>query len=402
MRELYKKLLTGGVIAFVVAISFFAGLFVDAQKVKVSIDGAEKGGRLSEAEFREFWKVWDLINEKHVNSGSASSTPDKEKVYGAIQGLVASVGDPYTQFFPPVESKEFEQELSGSLEGVGMTVGARDGVLMVIAPLKNSPAERAGILPEDVIVQVGDKNVIGMSVDDAIRLIRGPKGTSVEISVQRKGKDDLLKFSIVRDVIQIPTIETQKKGDVFVVKIYEFNATASTLFRNAMKEFFYSGSKKLVIDVRNNPGGYLESAVDVASWFVPTGKVIVTEDFGVKKKPVVHRSKGYNVFGSNTKIVILTNGGSASASEILAGALSEYGVATIVGEKTFGKGSVQELVPLADGTSLKITIAKWLTPLGNSISAQGLKPQIEVKMTEEDYKGGKDPQLDKALEILKK
>lgn len=407
MNDLYKKITYFATISFVVAISFCAGLFVDAQRINnlaVPIETITGKDALKpdNVDFGKFWKVWETIDKKYVDGGMASTTLAQDRVYGSIKGLVDSLGDPYSEFFTPVESEAFETELAGSLEGVGMTVGFKEGALTVIAPLKGSPAERAGVMPGDFIAKIDGTDSLSMNVDAAIKLIRGPKGTTVKLTLLRKDAKEPIEVSIVRDVIQIPTVETQKKDGVFIVKIYEFNATASNLFRSAMKEFFYSGSNKLIIDVRNNPGGYLNSAVDVASWFLPSGKIVVTEDYGDRRSPVEHRSKGYNVFSGKTKIVVLTNGGSASASEILAGALSDYGVATIVGEKTFGKGSVQEVVPIGDGTSLKITIAKWLTPLGKSISKEGLTPVFEVKMTQEDAKAGLDPQLDKAIEIVKK
>ncbi len=407
MNDLYKKITYFATISFVVAISFCAGLFVDAQRINnlaVPIETIVGKDALkpNNVDFAKFWKVWKTIDEKYVDGGMASTTLAQDRVYGSIKGLVDSLGDPYSEFFTPVESEAFETELSGNLEGVGMTVGFKEGALTVIAPLKGSPAEKAGVLAGDIIAKIDGTDSLSMNVDAAIKLIRGPKGTTVKLTMLRKDAKEPIEIPIVRDVIQIPTVETQKKDGVFIVKIYEFNATASNLFRGAMKEFFYSGYDKLIIDVRNNPGGYLNSAVDTASWFLPSGKIVVTEDYGDRRSPIEHRSKGYNVFGGKTKIVVLTNGGSASASEILAGALSDYGVATLVGEKTFGKGSVQEVVPIGDGTSLKITIAKWLTPLGKSISKEGIKPVFEVKMTQEDAKAGLDPQLDKAIEIVKK
>jgi carboxyl-terminal processing protease len=199
----------------------------------------------------------------------------------------------------------------------------------------------------------------------------------------------------------MPTVDTEKKGDVFIIRLYSFSAISPDLFRNALREFMMSGTNKLILDLRGNPGGYLEAAQDMASWFLPTGKVIVSEDFKDKSKNQVFRSKGYNIFNDKLKFVILIDGGSASASEILAGALHEHGVAKLVGAKSFGKGSVQELVDITSDTSLKVTIARWLTPNGNSISHMGIMPDVEVKLDEEAYKKDRtDTQLNKALEIL--
>jgi carboxyl-terminal processing protease len=324
-----------------------------------------------------------------------------DKVWGAIEGLAASYGDPYTVFFPPVESKVFEEEISGSFGGVGMEIGIDDGVLTVISPLKGTPAYEAGVLAGDKIVAIDDKPALRMNTDEAIKLIRGEIGTKVSITFIRKGVDQPIVKNIIRKAIEIPTVKTKllPKG-VFVIELYNFSATSPNLFRASLREFIESGSDKLVIDLRNNPGGYLEAALDMASWFLPTGKLVVTEDFGEKKDAHEYLSKGYDIFTDKLKLAILVNEGSASASEILAGALQEYGKATLVGERTFGKGSVQELVPLTSDTSLKITVAHWFTPFGKSISQGGLAPDIEVKLTPENTKGGVDPQLDAAVKYL--
>ncbi len=356
------------------------------------------------ADFAPFWKAWQILEEKFVPSGTTTEKlTDQAKIWGAIGGLAASYGDPYTTFFPPAESKIFNEEISGSFDGVGMEIAIQEGILTVVAPLKGTPADRAGVKAGDKIIEINNKPAAKMSVDRAISLIRGEKGTTVNVTFSREGVKDLIVKALVRESIAIPTIDTKLlPNGVFVINLYSFSEVSPDLFRQALREFIESGSDKLILDLRNNPGGYLEAAVSMGSWFLPTGKVIVTEDFGGKKDSVVHRSRGYDVFNDNLKFVILVNGGSASASEILAGALSEYGKAVLVGNKTFGKGSVQELVDITKDTSLKITVAHWLTPLGNSISNGGLTPQIEVKITPEDIKAGRDPQLEKAVEYLLK
>ncbi|OHB16176.1 MAG: hypothetical protein A2431_02070 [Candidatus Zambryskibacteria bacterium RIFOXYC1_FULL_39_10] len=349
-----------------------------------------------------YWKAWKILDEKFAPAGT--TTPivgDDDKLWGSIEGLASSYDDPYTVFFPPVESKAFEEEISGSFGGVGMEVALQDGMLTVVAPLKGTPAEKAGVISGDKILMIGEKSTSNMSTDEAIKLIRGEVGTPIVVTFGRKGADGPLVKTLVRDNIEIPTINTKiVSGDVFVISLYSFSAISPNLFRGALREFVESGSDKLVLDLRNNPGGYLEAALDMASWFLPTGKVVVTEDFGEKQEPRIYRSKGYNVFSNDLKFAILVNEGSASASEILAGALREHDKAILVGAKTFGKGSVQELVSLTDETSLKITVAHWLTPLGNSISEGGLTPDIEVKLTPDNVKDGNDPQLNAAVEYL--
>jgi len=214
-----------------------------------------------------------------------------------------------------------------------------------------------------------------------------------------------IDVEIVRDTIQIPIVETERKGkdgEIFVIKMYSFTENSPMLFQNAVKEFAYSTSTKMILDLRGNPGGYLDAAVDMASWFLPEGKVIVTERFGDGKENVFKSLSGRGIFNENLKMVILVNEGSASASEILAGALKEHNIAKLVGQKTFGKGSVQELVEIPGGSSLKITVAKWLTPNGNSISEKGIEPDYKVEIKKADTDKDKDPQMEKAIEILNK
>ncbi len=384
-------------------------------------------------DFAPFWKVWNILNERHVavhqlatstatssasgSGANASSTAaagaksdeptDQEKVWGAIQGLASSLKDPYTVFFPPVEAKNFAAEIRGNFEGVGMEIGIRDHALTVVAPLKGSPAERAGVRTGDKILRIDGKPSLDLPVDQAVGMIRGQKGTQVTLSLVREGKRDPLEVKITRDVIDMPTLDTTLRDDgVFVMRLYSFNAISNDLFRKGLQEFINSGSNKLILDLRGNPGGYLDVAVDMASWFLPKGAVVVREDFSTKLKKQeeeIMRSAGYDIFKAGAvKMVILVDGGSASASEILAGALSEHGIATLVGEKTFGKGSVQELVPITKDTQLKVTIARWLTPNGVSISERGITPSVIVKRTPEDVEKDRDPQLNKAVEILLK
>ncbi|MEK7538337.1 MAG: S41 family peptidase [Patescibacteria group bacterium] len=358
-------------------------------------------GQAGNLDMQPFWKTFDVLNEKFVATTASSSVPtDREKVFAAIEGLTSSYGDPYTSFFPPKEAKQFEDEVRGDFGGIGAEIGLRDEILTVVAPLKGTPAERAGLKSGDVILKIDAKFTAGLSVEDAVSLIRGPKGTQVVLMVKQNG--DAKEVAITRDTINIPTIDTKLREDgVFVISLYSFSANSPTLFRGALREFILSGSDKLVLDLRNNPGGYLNAAIDMASWFLPLGKVVVVEDGGVKAQQKINRSQGYNVFTENLKMVILINGGSASASEILAGALNEHNIAKLVGEKSFGKGSVQELVEITPDTSLKVTIARWLTPNGHSISENGLVPEIKVETTKEDIKNKYDRQMEKAAEILK-
>ncbi|MEX0931358.1 MAG: S41 family peptidase [Candidatus Paceibacterota bacterium] len=353
-------------------------------------------------DFSAFWKAWAILDQKYVSASSTEVHDPQDRVWGAIAGMTASFNDPYTVFFPPVESEKFQEEISGNFEGVGMEVGIRDGLLTVIAPLRGTPAERAGVLSGDIIIRIDDVLATEKTIEEAVRMIRGERGTVVTLTVAREGNDEPIEIPITRDVIDIPTLTTELRDDgVFVISLFNFSAPSSNLFRNAVREFTQSGATKLVIDLRDNPGGYLESSVEMVSYFIPEGKVVVKEDFG-DGKVQEFRSLGNKLFITNPEIVILINRGSASASEIFAGALSEYGVATLVGERTFGKGSVQELVDITDSTSLKVTVAQWVTPKGTSISNGGLVPDVEVKQDPEDLENGIDTQLERAVEILTK
>lgn len=356
----------------------------------------------------------DLLNQVKSNLDSkfvfwkATSTlpTEKELEYGMIKGYVDSYKDPYTVFMPPQEAKNFAENVQGSFGGVGMNVGMKDGNIVVIAPLKDSPAMKAGIKAGDVIVKVDGRNMLGESSELAVSLIRGQIDTKVTITVLHPNEKETKDITITRKEIKIPTIDTEKKNGVFVIKLYNFSAESGELFNKALNDFVASGLKHLVIDLRGNPGGYLESAVNIASFFLDSGKMVVEEKQGKGEITVEHRSKGFAGVPYGTKIVVLVDGGSASASEILAGALKDHKVAKVVGVKSFGKGSVQELVSLSDGSSLKVTIAKWFTPNGVNISESGITPDIKVEVGTSTPKNKDgtlvDIQLNKAIETVKK
>lgn len=407
--NLIKKNFGTVVAVILVAIIFFSfGYYKGKDESSVLISSSEVTnktlGQPLGVDFAPFWKAWSVLDDKFVPSSTSTETvTNQDKVWGAIQGLASSYGDPYTVFFPPVQSELFESDVRGNFEGVGMEVVSQDGILTVVAPLKGSPAEKAGILSGDKIISIDDKSTANLSTDEAVKYIRGPKGTTVRLTVFREGETEPRVIKVTRDVIDIPTINTKDLGNgIFKIDLYNFSATSPNLFRRALREFVESGDNKLILDLRGNPGGYLEAAIDMASWFLPSGKVVVRENFGEGKEETIYRSKGYDVFSDKLKFVILVDEGSASASEILAGALSEHGKAILVGEKTFGKGSVQELVNITADTSLKVTIARWLTPNGLSISKQGITPEYVIKRTQEDRAANRDPQLQKAIEILNK
>ncbi len=387
--------------AFFVGVRFGYGNRPAVEKVSVLLN--KENDKPGNVDFSPFWKAWSILNEKYVIDHSTSSPKitDQDKVWGAVSGLVNSLGDPYTVFLPPEKKKRFEDDISGNFSGVGMEVGIKDGIVTVIAPLPDSPAKKAGILAGDKILKIDDTITSDMSTDEAVSLIRGEKGKPVKFILAREKVDKPIDITVIRDTITIPTLDTKTLDNgIFVIKLYNFSAPSADLFRQALRDFINAKTDKLIIDLRGNPGGFLEAATDMASWFLPKDKPIVIEKHGDGGEDKVYKSRGYDVFTDKLKMVILVDRGSASASEILAGALSEYKIATLVGETTFGKGSVQELVPLTSDSSIKITIAKWYTPLGKSISKSGITPEIEIPFTEEAFKAGTDPQQEAAVKIL--
>lgn len=349
-----------------------------------------------------FWKAWNALNANYVITHASSTLPtSKDRLFGAISGLASSYGDPYTVFFPPVEAKAFADNISGSFAGVGMEIDVKDNVLTVIAPLKGTPAAAAGIKAGDIVAAIDGKTTDGLSTEKAVSEIRGPIGTTVDLTIIRDGKS--LDIKIVRDTIQIPETDDglDPKNGVYHIALYEFTSNSADLFNQALVRFKASGGNKLVIDLRSNPGGYLDAAVDIASHFLPKGATVVTEDFGGKGTNQVHTSLGYDDVPVGTKIVVLIDSGSASASEILAGTLQDTHTATLIGTKSFGKGSVQTLIDLDKG-SLKVTVARWITPLGHWIMGNGITPDITVPYAPVGATTTPkvDPQMARAVQFL--
>lgn len=349
-------------------------------------------------DFGIFWEVWDKLKNQHIYG---EKTENQKMVYGAISGVVDSLDDPNTVFFPPSDSKKFVEDISGEFGGIGAEIDIRNEQLVVVAPLKNTPAERAGLKGGDKILAINGTPTAGLAdVNEAVKKIRGPVGEEVVLTILRNGWTKPRETPIVREIIQIPTLELDMKEDKIAhIKLYSFNEKAVYAFHNAIIEAALNGADGIILDLRNNPGGFLEVAVNLAGWFVDKGSVVTTEEFRSGEKRDF-RANG-NAALKNAPTVILVNKGSASASEILAGALRDHLGIKLIGETTFGKGTVQELQDLRDGSSLKITVAHWLLPKGTVIEKNGLTPDIEVKLKEEDVKDGKDPQLDKAIEVLK-
>jgi len=395
----YKK---HAIWALVLIIIFIAGIFAGPGVLRrLNLEPAYAQAIETDADLDLFWHVWGILDNKYPFD---ESEPDTDaKVYGAIRGLASSYDDPYTVFFPPEESKSFAEDVQGEFGGVGMEIGPEEGYVVVVSPLKGTPADEAGMEAGDIILAVDEESVLGMSVNEVVALIRGEKGTDVVLRIVREGRDEPFDISITRDIIEVPTVEAEFINDeIYHISLYSFTENSIRDLAEALDKFVASDASRIILDMRGNPGGYLSAAIDVASFFVPEGKVIVKEDFGEERDPLVYRSQGYPLpLPEDFAMVVLVDKGSASASEIVAGALRDYEIAELVGVQTFGKGSVQELINLPNKTSLKITVARWLTPKGVSISKEGLTPDHVIEFDREAYeKDETDVQLNKAVSLL--
>jgi carboxyl-terminal processing protease len=406
-RKLMNKILVIGFIVLFSISSFWFGL--QRGKKEGSVSSLEqmplestliinKDRSIDTLDFSLFWKVWDILKEKYVDS----SKLDAQKLfYGAIKGMLSATGDPYTSFFDPEENKKFNEDITGSFEGIGAEIGIKGGILTIVAPLEGAPAEKAGLRAGDKIIKIEDKSTSDISIDEAVDMLHGKKGTEVKITIFREGEQDSREISIIRDVINVKSVKFEEKdGNIAYIKISRFGDNTFKEFGAALKEINKQETKGIILDLRNDPGGYLETAVEIGSKMLPKGNVIVIEENGSGKQDKL-LARGGDEF-SGMKTVVLINEGSASASEILAGALRENrDNVTLVGKKSYGKGSVQEFLNLSGGTAMKVTVAKWLTPKGNQINEKGISPDVEVELTNDDYDNNRDPQLDKALEIVK-
>ncbi|MFH1188470.1 MAG: S41 family peptidase [bacterium] len=395
-------IIVGSMIVIIVGLSsasYYAGFQIGLQGTKnivVNYQNAETPADVT-ADFSLFWQAWDKLRERHIDGGTI---PDQTLIYGAIKGLTNSYGDPNTNFFEPEDSKKFTEDISGNFGGIGAEIGIREKQLLVIAPLKNTPAEKAGLKANDKILEIDGKSTDGVSVNEAVKIIRGEIGTSVTLTISREEWEESRKIDITRSNIQVPVVEWKMKDDKIAhIQIFSFSGTTDSAFNRAVTEAILQGAKGIVLDLRNNPGGLLDTAVDIAGWFVPKGTLVVSEKFATGEE-IIFAARGNNSL-RDLPVVVIMNGGSASASEILAGALHIDRNVPLVGEHSFGKGTVQQLESLKDGSTLKITVAHWLLPDGTQIEKNGIAADYEVPLTEEDIKAERDPQLDKALELVK-
>ena len=323
---------------------------------------------------------------------------DSDLLDGLKKGLAEATDDPYTEYFTASESKDFNEQITGSFTGIGAELGKENDNIVVIAPLKGFPAEKAGVQAKDIIIKINDEDATSLSITEAVGKIRGPKDTEVKLTLLRGSEQ--VEVTITRSDIKVPSVDYKvENGGICYIAISRFSDDTDTIVKEAASTCKSQNANKILVDLRNDPGGYLDQAIRVASHWVDQGKTVVSE----KRGGVVikdHQAIAGQEF-KGLKTVVLINGGSASASEILAGALKDYGLATLVGEKSYGKGSVQEVDPLSGGASIKITIARWYTPNDKNIDKQGIEPDEKVDITVDQIKAGEDPQKAKALELLK-
>lgn len=406
--KLFKRFFLFFVVLALIGLAFFSGYERGRGSLSLGGDGVlspadaimlNKNSKAEEVDFALFWKVWDILKDKFVDKSKLDA---KQMLYGAIDGMLASTGDPYTTFFDPKENKEFQEDISGNFEGIGAEMDVKDDVLTIVAPLEGTPAERAGLLAGDKILKIDGETTANMAIDEAVHRIRGKKGTEVTLNIYHIGDEEAQDIVVKRDVIHVKSVRFEMKDEnrVAYIRLNRFGEETAAEFEQAIRSAVGAKASGLVLDLRNNPGGLLGSAVDIGSFMLPDRTVVVVEenDRGVKREL---KTSGGDVF-SGIPTAILINEGSASASEILAGALREQrDNVRLFGKKSFGKGSVQEVVYVTRDASVKITVAKWLTPKGNQIHKVGIAPDEEVALSRGDITEKRDPQLDKAIEWLK-
>lgn len=355
-----------------------------------------KGNDNNKVDMQLFWDVWSLLAGKYVDPQALDY---KDMIYGAIRGMVFSLDDPYTTFLTPKENKDFQNDMEGTLEGIGAELTLRHGLITVVSPLKNSPAKRAGIQPEDIILGIDGVDTEEYTFEQAVMKIRGQKGTKVVLTIARKGHSEPIDIPIIRAAININSVEWEMKDDIAVIELNQFGAKTREEFSKAISEVLSKRPKGVVLDLRYNGGGYLEGSIDITSEFIEKGKVVSVKKRKLEEDEVIYVNGKARM--ANIPLVVLINKGSASASEIVAGAIRDHERGVIIGETSFGKGTVQEVENLIDGSSLRVTVAKWYTPNNVNITEVGIVPDIEIERTLEDIEADLDPQLKAALEYLK-
>ncbi|MFB6181555.1 MAG: S41 family peptidase [Candidatus Magasanikbacteria bacterium] len=390
-------------------IGFFGGMFYGTKAAVTGENGQVEiskvinlysNSRSSSVNFDQYWKVWDYVKEKY-----AGDVNEVDLFYGSLKGMVKALDDPYSKYMPPKESKEFSKSLSGEFEGIGAEIGIRDEQLTIIAPLEGSPAEKAGIKSGDKVLAINGEDTKGVTLEKAVQKIRGEGGTEVTLTVLHEGSSEPTDITITRGKINIPTVKWEMKDQgIAYLQIRYFNQNTWSQFDEAVKNIKEKSAKGIILDLRSNPGGFLKTSIDVASEWVREGVIVAQGNGDIDKR--FKTNGAHRLAGIPT--VVLVDQGTASGAEIVAGALRDHNAATVIGKQTFGKGSVQDLKVFPDGSSLKLTIAKWYTPSGDLIAEKGIKPDIVL---EKMYKETKDKEgktedvedlgMKKAKEVLK-
>jgi len=403
-----KGSLIGFLVQFLlVAFVFFAIGFVVGQK-KIEIDkrgkvpivnvSSQTSPEIQNVDFSLFWEVFKILPEKYIDKDAVSA---QEMVYGAIAGMVRSLGDPYTAFVNPKQNELIKSELAGAYEGVGIQIGFNeDKRLAVIAPLSGTPAEREGIFAKDIIAKIDKRDTFDLTLPEAVELIRGPAGTKVKLTLIREGEAEPIEKEVERANIDVKSVEVEFRnagsGEIAIIKVSRFGEKTDSEWDMAVGEVEVRDVDGVIVDMRNNPGGLLSSAIHLGGEFV-SGSIVKQRDANGREVESSAEKQGRLL---KMPLVVIVNGGSASAAEIFAGAIQDKGRGKIIGEQTFGKGTVQDVVDLPGGSSLHVTIAQWLTPNGNSIQDAGITPDIVIDLTTDDREAKRDPQLDRALEEI--
>jgi len=391
-----SKISVQKIVIYSLMIAFIFSIGVLVGNGKLTINNGERFEAVAEVETDDLstdglQEIYDKLVQNYDGQINPSDLLD-----GLKKGAVAAVGDTYTEYLNQTETVEFNSDLNGTFEGIGAELSKENGFVIVVAPIKGTPADKAGIRPGDIIIEIDGESSTDITVYEAVKLIRGEKGTEVVLTVVREGES--LEVPIIRGTIDIPSVEWRVEDGIGIIELSRFGDDTTILAQKAAREFRDAGIDKVILDMRGNPGGLLDEAVGVSSIWLPKGSVVLSEkrdgetikSFKTSRSPILE----------GVKTVALINIGSASASEIVAGALKDNGAATLVGETSYGKGSVQQIIKLSGGGSLKVTIARWFTPSDKNIDKEGIEPDVEVELTSENIENKEDPQLDEAKKLL--
>ncbi|MBC7233481.1 MAG: S41 family peptidase [Chloroflexi bacterium] len=395
MNNWQKWAIAALLIVLLTTTAFAAGFGVGRYVVPPYLYPTQRTAEKQQEQLRIFWEAWQIIEDKFY---SEEPLDFKSMAYGAIRGMVSSLGDPHTVFLTAEQANVFHEDLEGEFGGIGVTVNmTEEGYLQVVKLIPGAPAEKTSLKPGDIILEVDGKSIQGLDMAQAISLIRGPKGTQVRLLIKHP-EGETEEITITRAIVEIPTVESRMLDhNIAYLRLWEFNARATALVRESLKELLGKNPSGLVLDLRGNPGGYLHIVVQIASEFIPEGTVLIERNSNGQETR--HSVSGLGI-ATQIPLAVLVDKGSASAAEILAGAIQDHKRGVLIGERTFGKGSVQITERLSDQSALQVTIQRWYTPANRAIEGQGLTPDIEVGITAEDWQAQRDPQLERAIAYL--